>query len=1246
MKFCGMCGTRLRQACPICGFANPLDYRFCGQCGAPLAAAVEPAAVEAAPPAPAILPSAPVLSPEPVPEAGELQGERRVATIILADVQGSTDLLEQVGTEAWVEIMNRVFQILETEIYRFGGVVDQFRGDGLVAFFGATSAHEDDPERAVLAALSMQESLSGYAADLAEHEGIDLQLRVGVNTGEVIVTSVGDRRRYSEETAMGEAIALAARMETAAEPGTVLVSENTYHLTEDLFVWQPLGEIKVKGVSQSLAVYRPSGLRLDREWARDWQSYGLAVPLIGRDEEFQTLKHCVEELYDGRGSILMVTGEKGMGKTFLVARVQQYFVRQEALLAEAQTWEENAPAEHSHPPCVTWLYGRSRSYDQSCPFTVWLDLLQNWLGRPPEEPPENTCARLRQRAEELWGEQLSEYYPYLATFLSLPLEKAFTERIKHLDAEGLQQQFFRVIRSWVETLSRRGPLVLAFSDMQWADTTSLDLLKYCLPLCDTETLLWLLVFRPERTSPVWEFRHYVETEYPHRLTDLALPPFTAAQSAELIGRLIGPETLPEETRALVVEKAEGNPYYIQELIDTLIAEGVLMKEPGTGMWQATRAVTSLELPDSLQSLLLARIDRLSPEERHVLQMAAVIGPVFWLNVLRALAGDAHALQSHLTALQRAQLIHERRRMPDLGMEYAFNSSLLRDVAYESLLNTQRVTYHLQVAEYLENLGAGESQAAHYGLLAYHYRFAGKLRQELHYTLKAAEQARQVYANAEALEYYTRALELLDEMAAQAADEEQSAICARRFEVLDGRREVFFLSGDWEKGAADARALLPLAQQLSDEPAWLIDALLQQPGVAHVQGREELDAGIAMAQEALQLSQQLGDRRREMRSLIAITNLRNLGNDPSWQESGKRALELARQLDDPRAEIAILLRMGWAYGPDSLERSREYLEAAMPIVQRLDDKAAEISLLSAMQPQIEREGDYVRALTDYAQKRLRISREIGDRFAEGLALSSCGQLRGIWLGDYEGGLSLEREALAIWETLTGRLYPLLRIAQIQIALGKYDEALATLERARPAVARDVSEVAQAGFALVSAILYNTWADHILGKATGLRPFKTVSAENLAQAGEYFRQALTSSAQIQQLVADNLISRQYRMAALCETAAAHLGLTQCLPEEEKRQEYRRQALEASQAALDVYQSFGFVQIIECTSEEILFRHGQALAANGQQETAEEYLRRAYDEMQRKYALIPTDSPYRRTYLENISLHRELLTLHAAR
>ncbi len=1223
-----MCGTHLRRLCTGCGALNPLNYRFCGMCGgALLDAPAELPGVSATPaemgaalalPQPASLPVAATPAPAPLVQ---LEGERRVASIIVADVCGSTQLLEKLGTEAWVALMNHVLQLLEAEIYRFGGVIDQFRGDGLLAFFGTTAVHEDDPERAVLAALRMQEVIQTYAGVLAEQQGIELLVRIGVNTGVVIVASVGSRQ-YSEDTAMGEAVTLAARLEAAAAPGTVLASENTYRLVAPRFEWQSLGAMAFKGLSEPVLVYRPIAPRQELGLLPDVESYELATPLIGREHEFDVLSHCIADLYDARGGIAVVTGVKGMGKSFLVAQVYQYLERQRMLLDEARSRDTRSRARPPDAaPTIMWLRGRCRSYDQSWPYSLWLDLLYDWLGMRKEEPPAQIQARLREQAEALWGAQYADYYPYLATFLALPVEPEFAARVRHLSAESLQQQLFAAVRAWVEALARRGPTVFSLADMQWADTTSLALLRYCLSLCDTTPLLWLLVFRPERASSVWEFYLHVQTEYPHRLTDVPIPTLTEAQSVKLLESFVGRKALPDEAVKVLLHKAEGNPYYIKELVGALLAQGVLAADGESGRFHLTRPVASLDLPDSLQTLLMARLDRLSAEERHVLQMASVIGTVFWLNVLESLIPGASELSQHLTNLQRLQLIQERRRSPDLGMEYSFLSSLMRDVAYESLLSAQRAGQHLQVAEALERLFRDNSSIQPYGLLAYHYREAGRLERALTLLLQAAAQARKFYANAEALEHYTTALELLDALEAQAVDAEAAYTLRRqRFEVLNARREAHYLLGRMDLGRADAQRMLELAQGLERDPALRIDALLEQPGVNIVQNREELHSGIGIAYEALERARQLGDRAREMRSLILLTNLHNLRNDPAWHGTGHYALELARQLGDRRAEVEILLRLGWAYGVDNPEQSMACFEAALPIAQSLDDRNAEIRLLSAMRTPLERSGDYYRILEEYDRKRLAISREIGNRYAEAGALTSCGQVEGVSLGNYKAALALEEEALRIWgESNTGRLYPLLRIAQMQIALGEFAEAEATLQRARPAVEQEVRELGRAGLALVSALLCNAIGD-----------------------APHLRQVLEITAGVHQLVGDSLVSRQYDMAAFCEECAAQLQLAALTAEPDARAEHCVAALHASQAALGIYEHFGFVQIVECSSEEVLYRHSLALAANGQEAAAQPYAQRARAELARKHALIPADSPFSHTFLENISIHQEIAAI----
>lgn len=1188
MSFCGQCGARLGVPCPRCGFENPPGYRFCGKCGHRLSDL----------PAAAVIPGAPAAGITP------LAGERRIATVLLADVFNSTDLMEQLGTEAWVELMNRVLQLLAAEVDRFGGRVDQFRGDGLVAFFGATDAHEDDPERAVLAGLAMQEALRPVTAEM-QQRNIDLRIRVGINTGEVIVGSVGEAGRHREDTAMGSGVALAARMETAAEPGTVLVSADTYRLVENRFEWVALGEIAVKGISKPVDAYRP--LRL-RKFTEPPQPHSLALPwFAGRNAQLAALRGCVEALQSGRGGIALVMGAKGMGKSLLISQVRQQV---------EQKRKDPALTQETLPP-LTWLASHSRSYDQATPYAAWVGLLRSWLESFANEAEPDLAGLLRQQAALLWGDHSERYQPYLATLLALPVEDTLARRIAYLRAERLQKQIARAIYSWVEALAGRGPLVLNINDLQFTDASSLALVKHCLPICENAPVLWIASFRPDRTSPAWKFRHYVETEYPHRLETIYLPPLTEDEGRALLESMLGQGVLDEKVTALVIEKAEGNPYYLREIVYALIDQGLLERD-AEGGWRQAQAASTFNLPGSLRALLLARIDRLSVEARRVLQIASVIGPLFWRNVLGAVLGDTDLLKSALTQLQRAHLIHEREVEPELGMTYTFAPSLVRDVAYESLLNTQRAAYHRQVAEQLEAIFGPESSRPYHGLLAYHYRQAGDLNKELYHTLSAADEARRVYANADALDHFTRALTLLDQLEqTDTAATLRDTIRQMRFEALQGRHEVHMRMGNIEAGKADAHALLDLARAMTDDPIFTVDALLVQPEVNTPNTPEELASGLQMAQKALALVQQTGDKHREMHALLAVGHLQQLQRDPAWYELRSQALELSRQLGDLRTEVGLLLGIGGYYGVDNLERSTEYIQAALNISQRLEDKETEAWLLAAVSPEHERRGDYYRQLTEYEQKRVAIYREIGNRVGEGHALLSCGQIQAIYLGDIEGGLKLVEEVLERWNEMPDKLFALLRIAQVRAGQGEYDMAWAAVEQARAISGRVLTDIGRAGLTLVEVILHN------------------------AQGGAaHWRQALELQAQVRQLVAEGRVSRQYQMAAACETAAAHLGLAGCLEDGAERAEHLRCALEASGNALEIYRQFGFTQIVECSAEELMYRHSLALAANGHDAEASDMLAAAYGEMMRKHNLIPADSPFRKTFLENIALHRQIV------
>jgi tetratricopeptide (TPR) repeat protein len=463
------------------------------------------------------------------------------------------------------------------------------------------------------------------------------------------------------------------------------------------------------------------------------------------------------------------------------------------------------------------------------------------------------------------------------------------------------------------------------------------------------------------------------------------------------------------------------------------------------------------------------------------------------------------------------------------------------------------------------------------------------------------------------------MELLDQLESQTDDERKLyTIHTQRFKVLKERLEVNYLSGEIDARWEDAKALLPLAKKIEDDPIWMIDAILEQPGVAWFGSKDIPEECFTMAEEALDLARQLGDRRREMLILGAMVGQKFILNDPAWEEWSQAAIDLARELGEQRFEIGMLSSFGGVYVVSDPERSMEYLEAAIEVSHALDDKRAELlDILSLIGSQLENSDDHYRRLKDCHEKMLTLSREIGHRPMEAFSLMFIAQIEGLSLGDYDRGLALLEENLSISEGMSTKLYTLLRIAQILAMQGKYEQSIEAIERARGVRDRYHQDLGEAGLALVSAILYN---------AIGDEAHLQMALDLATQKSEVF-------------IETPELSQQYQMVVACEAAATHLGLAKHESNQAKRQAHHQQALESSKVALEHYRSFGFVRPIECSGEEILYRHSMALAANGDDEQAEEYLQQACAEMMRVHDLIPPDTHYRRAYLENIPVHRDI-------
>jgi class 3 adenylate cyclase/tetratricopeptide (TPR) repeat protein len=665
-------------------------------------------------------------------------GERRVVTVLFCDVTGSTALAEGMDPEAWTGIMNAAFEYLIEPVERYGGTIARLMGDAILAFFGAPTAHEDDPQRAVLAGLAIVESISPYREELRSEQDLDFNVRVGINTGLAVVGDVGSEAT-GEYTAMGDAVNLAARMEQTAAPGTVQIAQDTYALVAPLFECKSLGGITVKGKNEPVPAYQVLGRKAEPGHLRGLTSHGISSPLIGRESEFAAAQDALTRLLGGDGGILAIFGEAGIGKSRLISELRSAGIRE-----SRQSYQS-----------VQWLEGQTLSYAQTISYWPFQQILREYFAINDEDSEPAALHKLEERIEQLFAEETTEILPYLASLLSIEVSGDYAERVKYLDGEALGRQVYRASRRFFQRLSEQAPLVLLFDDLHWMDASSAGLLEHLLPLTERVPLLICGVSRPDPETPAARLRQIAEEKYSSSFTLIELAPLSPNDSRRLVQNLLEIDGLPEQARQMILDKADGNPFYLEEIVRELIENGALVQDASTGRWQATQRIEKVTVPDTIQGLLIARIDRLDENLKRVVRRAAVIGRAFLYRVLNAVLDDDRQLEGQLDQLQSVELIREKQRIPEL--EYIFKHALAQEAAYEGILLQERREVHARVGAAIETLMADRLDEF-YGLLAYHYSAAEQWEQAQEYLFKAGDQAGSMAADAEALAHYRQAME--------------------------------------------------------------------------------------------------------------------------------------------------------------------------------------------------------------------------------------------------------------------------------------------------------------------------------------------------------------------------------------------------------------------------------------------------------------------------------------------------------
>ncbi len=980
-RFCGSCGAELGATCPSCGRRNPPSGRFCLECGNALGGpSAEPAFAsrEAFMPAP--------LADKLRAGSSSMEGERKLISVLFADVVGYTAMSERTDPEDMRRLMRDIFDVMLDAVHRFEGTVAQLLGDGLLALFGAPIAHEDHALRAILAGLALQEGLRA-------HE-LPVEVRVGIHSGLVVFGQIGTDLEFTFQ-AVGDTVNTASRVQGLAPPGTVVVSEATHRLAEGYVVFDDLGAHEVKNKAEPVHVFQAIRQAGSRSRVDVSAEHGLG-PYVGRATELATLQELFDEVAAGRGQVAFVSGEAGLGKSRLVHEFRE------------RLGTENL-----------WLLGRCISYGVDIPYVPIVDLMRRACGVEEADPEDVIAAKLSARVHEVGGDEA--HLPYLRFLLSIdPGDARVLEEDKMLRKPRVLEAFRDVLLAATE----RQPAVVVIEDLHWIDPPSAELLSLVIESVPEHRLLLVLTHRPDHVPPFGERPFY---------TRLALEPLSERDTIEVAQGASGDRALPPELESLIYRKAEGNPFFIEEVTKSLVESGDLVHE-GEG-YVLGRSLQDLRVPDTVQDVIMARLDRLDEEPRHALQTASVIGREFTSRLLERTAGRPTTAEA-VAQLKAVQLIFERSLYPELI--FMFKHALTHEVAYGSLLLDRRRTLHSAVGDAIRELYA-DRPAEVVETLAHHYERAERWDDAVGFLVASADKAMAGFALEQALGYADRALAAVDQ-ASQPAD--PSMLTHLHFV----RGQCYELRNEWEPAIGCYRSMADAAEATGDEVtrgfALAFVALAQV--YAH-----DFPSAVATARRASAVATETGDQ-----DLQAISEMADLFTPI-----------VAGRLDDAYPRIDALASAGRAASDAFAKALCLDLAGEMLHFQSREAESAaliEEALAIAEDAQVAQPLQYVYfdlalvrlALGDYdeafaaARSNIALCERVGDQgFWWCRAKNTLGRIH-IELGDFERGALHNNEAVE--RALTFGDLETLRNAQLNLGdciLGSGDAEAARAEFVR-------------------------------------------------------------------------------------------------------------------------------------------------------------------------------------------------------
>ncbi|HKA62103.1 MAG TPA: adenylate/guanylate cyclase domain-containing protein [Methylomirabilota bacterium] len=801
-RFCEECGARLETACPGCGAPVTPGKKFCRSCGAPLTTEPGPLAAPAS------------YTPKHLAERiltskAALEGERKQVTVLFADLKGSMELLADRDPEEARRLLDPVLERMMEAVHRYEGTVNQGMGDGIMALFGAPLAHEDHAVRACYAALRMQEALKRYADDTRRSHGVELQIRVGLNSGEVVVRSVGTDLRM-DYTAVGQTTHLAARMEQLAPPGTVRLTGETVRRAEGYVDVRALGPVPVKGLPNPIEIFELTGVGTARTRLQVSALRGL-TRFVGRDTEIEHLRRVLGQAEVGRGQLVAIVGEAGVGKSRLTYEFTHSHRVQEWLVLEAS----------------------SVSYAKASSYLPVIDLLKGYFKIGQRDDHREMRDKVLGRVLGL-DRALEPLLSPLLALLDVPVDDAAWQ---NLDPPQRRQRTLDAVRRLLLRESRVQPLLVVFEDLHWIDEESQALLDSLAESLASARLLLLVNYRPE-----YEHRWGGKTMY----SQLRLDRLPAESAAEMLAALLGPDPRLAPLTQMLVKR--GNPFFLEETVQTLVETGAL--EGQRGAYRLTRPVESLQVPATVQAILAARIDRLSGEDKRLLQAASVVGKDVPFALLQAIADPPdETLRQGLARLQSAELLYEARLIPDL--EYTFKHVLTHEVAYGGVLAERRRALHARLVDTMERLHENRLDE-HVEALAHHAFLGEEWDRAVRHLRHAAARACKQSASREAVAHLERALTALRHRP------DDVAAATEHIDVRLELRNALLPLGDNQAIFAHLTAAEQLAGAIGDDRrlGWVLAYLTvsftaagdQDEAIAH--GRRALALGTATGDGAL------------------------------------------------------------------------------------------------------------------------------------------------------------------------------------------------------------------------------------------------------------------------------------------------------------------------------------------------------------------------------------------------------------